>query len=592
LLVTNLILVWRVETQMTDFSKFSASHLTVLLEDDYNNMLDHAFRSSYSYLVYYDSVDSLYKAKEGQTGLLHATTSTDAAVVINAVRSTLSSLGGGVIRFLDYPYQCATAITMADNIHFEGENQGSWEVFTKGCVLEYTGGAVDAFIDAIDCRNISFRKLKIYNSGSAAIGLWVGGTANDALKTKMMYMQEVTVNGFESGIVGYDADHWGPDDSVFVHVVVGNCSVVCIDNLSSMCKFYGGTFHTSPIGVRVGRQQAVATPLAADAGMQFYGTVWSGCEVPIECVGKQALNTLYFGACWIEDVDTMILRVTNADAGITLGTVIFDGCTMTTNSRIFMDLSGRNLYLEVNGGTLYPTIGGGVGVAEAGSNATTIVDASLTQADDFWNGYYVKAINGLNAGLERLVTDFDSATDALTVAAFPNAVAVGDVYLLGGAKIVTDGAGGTWQRVRIRNCGRDLLYFDDSNSGLAGFQYQIIPLMEFGPVGWQPGAPLNTTYVAVAEDHVLPVKSFEVIKATAVYHWNPGSISAQMRLFFTNGFAETADPSAIGVISEKVDCSLYVRNSGIGDLGSIAVQAYDDNATAPTFYYVWLIVEY
>ena len=90
---------------MTHQKFVSPTHNVIELEGDWNSLIDHGLRSGWSYLVYYDSADSVYKAVNGVDKTLHATTSADAAVVRNAVRASLVTAGEGVIRFLDYPYQ-------------------------------------------------------------------------------------------------------------------------------------------------------------------------------------------------------------------------------------------------------------------------------------------------------------------------------------------------------------------------------------------------------------------------------------------------------------------------------------------------------
>lgn len=72
---------------------------------------------------------------------------------------------------------------------------------------------------------------------------------------------------------------------------------------------------------------------------------------------------------------------------------------------------------------------GAVGTADSGSTTTT-VDAERTEADHYWNNYFIKFGSGPNAGMERLVSHFDAATDTLTHNAFPNAVAATDTYVL------------------------------------------------------------------------------------------------------------------------------------------------------------------
>lgn len=70
---------------------------------------------------------------------------------------------------------------------------------------------------------------------------------------------------------------------------------------------------------------------------------------------------------------------------------------------------------------------------DAGGTTTTLVDAALTQANDYWNGSRVVARTGTagNLGAVREVTDFASATDTLTLPlALPAAPVAGDTYRL------------------------------------------------------------------------------------------------------------------------------------------------------------------
>ena len=60
---------------------------------------------------------------------------------------------------------------------------------------------------------------------------------------------------------------------------------------------------------------------------------------------------------------------------------------------------------------------------------TTIVDTALVEANDYWNGAMVVIKTGKNAGSSTVVTDFDAASDTLTVSpALPKAFVVGDKY--------------------------------------------------------------------------------------------------------------------------------------------------------------------
>lgn len=70
---------------------------------------------------------------------------------------------------------------------------------------------------------------------------------------------------------------------------------------------------------------------------------------------------------------------------------------------------------------------------DAGSTTSTLRDAALTQADDYWNGARVVALSGTagNLGLVRTVTDFAAATDDLTLDhILPATPAAADTYHL------------------------------------------------------------------------------------------------------------------------------------------------------------------
>lgn len=72
--------------------------------------------------------------------------------------------------------------------------------------------------------------------------------------------------------------------------------------------------------------------------------------------------------------------------------------------------------------------------ADAGGTQSTIVDAALTQADDYWNGaigYFTGNVTSALAGAAFHVKDFDAATDTLTLAKnLPAAPAAGDTFRL------------------------------------------------------------------------------------------------------------------------------------------------------------------
>ncbi len=79
------------------------------------------------------------------------------------------------------------------------------------------------------------------------------------------------------------------------------------------------------------------------------------------------------------------------------------------------------------------------GTADAGSTASTIVDAERTEAvTDYWKHGVVEMTSGANVGQLRRVTAFNITTDTLTVApAFKSAVAAGDTYRI--VRVLADG---------------------------------------------------------------------------------------------------------------------------------------------------------
>lgn len=69
------------------------------------------------------------------------------------------------------------------------------------------------------------------------------------------------------------------------------------------------------------------------------------------------------------------------------------------------------------------------GIADAGSDTNTLLDAVRTEGADYWIGSTVLMLSDNNLGLTRAVVD--SAAGSLEVrAAFPNAIAAGDVYAI------------------------------------------------------------------------------------------------------------------------------------------------------------------
>lgn len=79
------------------------------------------------------------------------------------------------------------------------------------------------------------------------------------------------------------------------------------------------------------------------------------------------------------------------------------------------------------------------GVADAGGDTTHLVDAALTQADDFWNLKQVRFTSGTNSGLVRRIVDFVDSSNTITFAPAVNAaVGAGDTYDIIGEQTIVN----------------------------------------------------------------------------------------------------------------------------------------------------------
>lgn len=83
------------------------------------------------------------------------------------------------------------------------------------------------------------------------------------------------------------------------------------------------------------------------------------------------------------------------------------------------------------------------GTADSGTT-TTLVDAALTQADDWWNGIPLQVTDATDDHVEETeVLDFDAATNKLTFNALTFAVAADDTYTIMGTPVLREIATGT-----------------------------------------------------------------------------------------------------------------------------------------------------
>jgi hypothetical protein len=380
------------------------------------------FISPYSYLIskttdggidYYCASNAYQPIYGGSTLADHHNGGVDganAAAVIQAAIDGAYATNGGGIFFRNAVYNCTALLHGHNNVCLYGETRGSFDDFTDGAVLQYSGAAVGVFLDFEDCRYFSIENLKAYNTGAATVGLRIGGAHNDAAKSKATHVRNIVIDSFPTGILGSAV---GPDNLSYYDVFIGNCTTCCIDHHGSLL-FYGGALYASPtaIGVRCYR-----TPLGSfpDAGAWFWGTTWSTIGIAIDLAGNDCLRTMTFDSCWFEVVKTTILNTQNADAGIYLGYVVFDNCVGYTDvgATSFMDLRGRSINVEWRGGEIWPQ-----------DNPEPIL------TDGAGATVQRVSISGTPAGIDRISwTDLNSGLRGYHQAVFP--------IFLGGAAVTT-----------------------------------------------------------------------------------------------------------------------------------------------------------
>lgn len=87
------------------------------------------------------------------------------------------------------------------------------------------------------------------------------------------------------------------------------------------------------------------------------------------------------------------------------------------------------------------------GTASSGST-TTLVDAGLTQVDDYWIGSWVLFTSGNNIGQARLITDFVAGTDTVTFSpAVANSVTTHSYVIIPAAGLLAPQTGDSYARI-------------------------------------------------------------------------------------------------------------------------------------------------
>lgn len=166
----------------------------------------------------------------------------------------------------------------------------------------------------------------------------------------------------------------------------------------------------------------------------------------------------------------------------------------------------------------------------------------------------------------------------------------GTLYSNSPIDIITDGAGGTIQRLKIQpQAGTEMITINDSNNGICGFDFGIIPLLT-EVNGFTPGAAVGAVWTGTYITHTMNVRAPYITKAYVCYRWNPNSASGKLRLSAAGAMGESA-PGASGNRYDELDCTTEAR-AGLAEMGDIDIQFQDDGVSPPTLYNICLIYEY
>jgi hypothetical protein len=159
-------------------------------------------------------------------------------------------------------------------------------------------------------------------------------------------------------------------------------------------------------------------------------------------------------------------------------------------------------------------------VTAAGGDTVHCHCTTLTQANDYWNGAYIKFLTGDNAGLSKAVTDFLTAGDELQFGAFPNTCDVGDTFVLSNWFLSDSGLGGVLTQVN------DDVFQIDSSPDVNTNEYTL----------WEYPNPNGTTHLTDSSGGALYTNKYTTYyvryKASGTLATGVG---ARVQLVFTGG---------------------------------------------------------
>lgn len=158
------------------------------------------------------------------------------------------------------------------------------------------------------------------------------------------------------------------------------------------------------------------------------GTGYQANRVPIEDIGVISVNPFYGGRPSLVPPREPLFSIMGTQV------TVYPTPTVTTTSGIVLTyrrLPPKLLFERVSEAL--------VSTAAGAAGGTTIVDTVLTQRDDFWNECECIVENLANVNQRRIVSDFDAATDTLTVRnAYSAQVAITTTFSLYDHSIIPD----------------------------------------------------------------------------------------------------------------------------------------------------------
>jgi hypothetical protein len=159
------------------------------------------------------------------------------------------------------------------------------------------------------------------------------------------------------------------------------------------------------------------------------------------------------------------------------------------------------------------------------------------------------------------------------------------------ASIITDGTGGTLQHVHVvLDAGQELIYFNDTANGLAGFNSAILLLINDAN-GYSPASALTTNWLNEWQSFDFPSDGHSLVKVSVTYKWDPNGANSGIALNSAAGRFGTVEASGNTQRSNTIDITAYARTN-MNLRSSFDLQLHGDGTKAPSVHLVEIIYEW